>query len=707
MNPQNHLKKLSGRPRKYLTPQDAAKAKKQSNQQRYRRNLQPQGPADFIAYEPPLHQNVPAETPQTGLRISLDIQIPQNSDTRQGDTQQGDVPQSLRPNYVQPSESESESESDTDLTRQIQQVQIDEQKHNAEREEYEAEVSQRLNEMHAMTAKIIPQPDNINKASTPGNLATLGLQAIEGSGITAGAERASERGSRRPPSKAASVDEPILLDNNSVGASRASNKSTDTRKSQKARTLSQTLNQRSSPSLQLSNGSLTKQSKLFPAQTNNPPSRMKSPPARAPTCNTPTPLVIQRSLSTALSSCLHPAEETVPPTPTQPTSQGTLPTASIPPIVSPTQAAAPPVTAPTPAATAPLEPIERTAFKLAKQLRSFQGCTHEQHREADQLHQQHHQRPDVHSKCSSLQQITTIIRGQYNGGSPLPDVLSSTKMMKPADLRNVDCQGAFEGTSCFAAPEDIGTRDENLPKNLCLSQHYSTSNKNRRAKVTFDIDSICCFPSSLGIARRGINWFPKAHPILNITADIHFGLKVPIYNSRGALSEKYVPFHKIPHYCFGTIIGMETLFMFIFFPVLHLESDHEYSTYLGKEDQQLWYDAVLSPALTKTIRCSNILQHYPASAHIANVDSAGVAAESLTQKECARNQLLRHALQPQYLDPLWTCVLETIEDNPGFQRFQGATLFINGKNTKLEYMDPSLTGAYARWENHWSKATDP
>ena len=152
---------------------------------------------------------------------------------------------------------------------------------------------------------------------------------------------------------------------------------------------------------------------------------------------------------------------------------------------------------------------------------------------------------------------------------------------------------------------------------------------------------------------------------------------------------------------------METLFMFIFFPALHLESDHEHSTYLGKEDQQLWYDAVLSPALTKTIRCSNILQHYPASAHIANIDSAGVAAESLTRKECAKNQLLRHALQPQYLDPLWTCILETIEDNPGFQRFQGATLFINGKNTKLEYMDPSLTGAYARWENHWSEATDP
>jgi hypothetical protein len=34
-------------------------------------------------------------------------------------------------------------------------------------------------------------------------------------------------------------------------------------------------------------------------------------------------------------------------------------------------------------AEASLAPTKRTAFKLAKQLRNSQGCTHEQHREAD------------------------------------------------------------------------------------------------------------------------------------------------------------------------------------------------------------------------------------------------------------------------------------------------------------------------------------
>ena len=82
--------------------------------------------------------------------------------------------------------------------------------------------------MHAMTAKIIPRPDDINKASTPGNLAILGLQVIEGLGITARVERASKRGLQRSSLKAASVDKLILLDNNSVSALYALNKLIDT-----------------------------------------------------------------------------------------------------------------------------------------------------------------------------------------------------------------------------------------------------------------------------------------------------------------------------------------------------------------------------------------------------------------------------------------------------------------------------------------------
>ena len=84
--------------------------------------------------------------------------------------------------------------------------------------------------MYAITAKIIPQLDNVNKAGIPSNLAILGLQAIEGLGITARVERASEKGLQRSFLKATSIDKLILLDNNSIGASRALNKLVNTRK---------------------------------------------------------------------------------------------------------------------------------------------------------------------------------------------------------------------------------------------------------------------------------------------------------------------------------------------------------------------------------------------------------------------------------------------------------------------------------------------
>ena len=242
----------------------------------------------------------------------------------------------------------------------------------------------------------------------------------------------------------------------------------------------------------------------------------------------------------------------------------------------------------------------------------------------------------MHSECSSLQQITALLSGGYAGGTPLPDVLSIPKLMKPGDYNGLDYQAAFEGASASAAPEDVGTRNENLPKNLCLSQHYIASKKNRRPNITFNINSTCYFPTSLGFVRRGINWMPRAHPILNLAADIHFGLRIPVYNTRGVLTQKYTPLHKIPHYCFGTIVGMDSLYILIFFPALYLESDYEHTTYLSNQDEQLLSNAIILLVLNRIVGSSNIMQHYPASANIADLDSTAILAEGLARKELAR-----------------------------------------------------------------------
>ena len=77
----------------------------------------------------------------------------------------------------------------------------------------------------------------------------------------------------------------------------------------------------------------------------------------------------------------------------------------------------------------------------------------------------------------------------------------------------------------------------------------------------------------------------KAYLILNLAADIYFRLRVPVYNARGVLIEKYTLLYKIPYYCFGTIIRIDSLSILVFFLALYLESDYKHSTYLSKQDE--------------------------------------------------------------------------------------------------------------------------
>ena len=357
-------------------------------------------------------------------------------------------------------------------------------------------------------------------------------------------------------------------------------------------------------------------------------------------------------------------------------------------------------------------PTERTAYRLAKQLRNFQGCTHQQHAEAERQHQKHHMRPNVHSLCSSLIEITGLVSGTHNQGQALPDVLSSPKLMEQCALpEGLDLKAAFEGTSPAAYPEDAGTSNEKLPRSLCLQQHYHSSQKGRAAQVTFDIDSICCFPSSLAFARNGIEWYPWAHASLNLDADIHFSLSISAYNSRGNLTTRDVPLHKIPHYCFGTVAGsIRSLMVFIFFPELRLESQYKHSTHLSKQDQQLWLDAVLLPALGGLGLLASRMKYYPASGDNASLNVTATSKETHKIKETSREQLLPYSLPHEHLDQLWAAVHRRIAENPGLRRFNGATLFVNAKNTKLAYMKgvvDDLVSTYKSWEEAWAEAVDP
>ncbi|KAK7178799.1 hypothetical protein PSPO01_15136 [Paraphaeosphaeria sporulosa] len=169
-----------------------------------------------------------------------------------------------------------------------------------------------------------------------------------------------------------------------------------------------------------------------------------------------------------------------------------------------------------------------------------------------------------------------------------------------------------------------------------------------------------------------------------------------------------IPLHKVPHYCFGSVAGStKFLHIYIFFPELHLESQYEHTTYLGKEDQELWIDAALLAAFKQAGFNSTILCYIPASQEIAARATTAASAKAFKQKETSRAQLISNRLQHSSLDRLWTTLLRVIEENPGLARFKGASLFVNAKNTKLDVLAESLPAAYGGWQNVWAACADP
>ena len=71
-----------------------------------------------------------------------------------------------------------------------------------------------------------------------------------------------------------------------------------------------------------------------------------------------------------------------------------------------------------------------------------------------------------------------------------------------------------------------------------------------------------------------------------------------------------------------------------------------------------------------------------------------LSRETFAKKSTSREQLLKYALQPQHLDPIWTHIQQSVMDEAAYSRFRGATLFVHSKNTKLEYIIEDLSSAY-------------
>jgi hypothetical protein len=171
-----------------------------------------------------------------------------------------------------------------------------------------------------------------------------------------------------------------------------------------------------------------------------------------------------------------------------------------------------------------------------------------------------------------------------------------------------------------------------LLRNLCLDAYHSSSGANKEPEVSFDIDSTCCFPTSLAVARNGIRMNATATAALNLIASIHFALSTTYLDANQEPTSTTIPIHLLPHYCFGRLVRMDNMVLYICFPELREFDTYHASTFLSTQDQDLWFDSILLPCLSKAVASSSKKQYYLASKRVADQDATAAAAEGFARK---------------------------------------------------------------------------
>jgi hypothetical protein len=274
---------------------------------------------------------------------------------------------------------------------------------------------------------------------------------------------------------------------------------------------------------------------------------------------------------------------------------------------------------------------------------------------------------------------------------------------------------------------------EQDPPYLCMhSNHCARRLEDDRISSFYDIDSLCSFPTSLGVARLGIQWYTQSHVTLNLVDNVHLSMEIPgACEQDGAVITQ--PLHNIPNYCLGRVIGLADTFIWAFFPALFSGklSDPYSQTCIPKKNFIHWYEEVMLPAIQAVIDDNNILQYIPKTHDIASSDCSApreaLAALAVAEEEEAdmeeelggftgakrrdgptatlgsRRKHFYVTLQPRYLAVLWEEIYSRAALWP---EYAGLRLYMAAKNTKLTWMRPTFESALADWQHHWNYAVD-
>ncbi len=140
----------------------------------------------------------------------------------------------------------------------------------------------------------------------------------------------------------------------------------------------------------------------------------------------------------------------------------------------------------------------------------------------------------------------------------------------------------------------------------------------------------------------------------------------------------------VPHFLFGQIQGTHELALYVLFPHLHVAGDKFVS--LTHHQLSRWVDRIFLPAVHRYCE-ADYIQHIPASFEhtLCNYCARQVEDRLVDSASYNSRRTLSYFIDPKYLEPIWTDILNTIANTRRFRDFRNAQLFFATKETKLQF----------------------
>ncbi|CAG9951701.1 unnamed protein product, partial [Clonostachys rosea f. rosea IK726] len=328
---------------------------------------------------------------------------------------------------------------------------------------------------------------------------------------------------------------------------------------------------------------------------------------------------------------------------------------------------------------------------LAREWLGRRGCSADAHEHAhEKIIQEAAQSDEINSSCSSLADITNTIGGPTAGhNDQIPDTLDPKQDLMYPSIRRRELdtpaktiqlsqhlQPIFEGRCTAPTP----------PQRLCMHTHHSISPGNGDNIITtYDIDSICAFPS--------------------LQPDRGFAPQ-PTPPAEGSSEPVMRPMHEIPNYCFGEILTLPSTYIWLFFPALARESrDPAKRTAIPREIFEELTDNILLPAIQEATSASTD-QYYPPSYEAIMADARARREQLQTDQTGSPKQPGNHQEDGEGEPDIYQDMEAIRARTTDHTIFSTMTLYIGAKNTKLLYTRNSAHEAIAEFQKIWRGAID-